>query len=315
MLSRIADSLFWLNRYMERSEGMLRVVHTHYILSFDTGTEAPFSWRPVLELFSTAGEPFFTTVEYDTKKALRHLLSDPKNQNSIRSIVGKARENARGIQDHITKEVWEHVNQFYHWIQAPAFDEQLQEAEILPLVDEALNRTIFYAGISDTTMPRGAGWSFLNLGRFTERCFLTLQLARREFEAVSFDLNQERDILHWRKLLLCLSGYEHHLKTYRSSDTNQNVVDQVVLDKNFPRSIKYSLNRMEKYMKDVVSADSATSMEAQGLYLEFSRFNSRVQYADIDYIKQHGLNHFLEKIGSDLYHVTNRLGQIFFSYT
>jgi uncharacterized alpha-E superfamily protein len=315
MLSRIADSLFWLNRYMERSEGMLRVVHTHYILSFDSGSESPFSWRPVLELFSPAGEPFISDVAYDSKQALSHLLFDPKNNNSVRSIIGKARENARGVQDHITKEVWEHVNQFYHWIQNPGFDAHLNNADILPLVDEALNRTIFYAGISDTTMPRGAGWSFLNLGRFTERCFLTLQLAQREFEAVSFDLNQERDILHWRKLLLCLSGYEHHLKTYRSTNTNQNVVDQVVLDKNFPRSIKYSLNRMEKYMMDVVNADTSASQEARGLYLEFSRFNSRVQYADIEYIKQHGLHHFLEMISNDLYHVTNRLGQIFFSYT
>lgn len=315
MLSRIADSLFWLNRYMERSEGMLRVLHTNYILSFDTGTAPTFTWRPVLELFSPADAARITSIEHDSKATLCYLLADEKNFNSVRSIIGKARENARGIQDHITKEVWEHVNQFYHWMQDPKFDEQLNNAELLPLIDEALNRTIFYAGICDTTMPRGAGWSFLNLGRFTERCFLTLQLARREFEAVSFDLNQERDILHWRKLLLCLSGYEHHLKTYRSTNSNQNVVDQVVLDRNFPRSIKYSLNRMEKYLKDVVNTDTRASQEAQGLYLEFSRFNSRVQFADIEYIKQHGLHHFLEMINNDLYHVTNRLGQIFFSYS
>ncbi|MFN8264655.1 MAG: alpha-E domain-containing protein [Chitinophagaceae bacterium] len=312
MLSRIADSLFWLNRYMERSEGLLRVIHTNYILSLDDGT-ANLSWRPILELFSNANEEQVNELEFQTNKAIQYLIAGERNNNSLKEIIGKARENARGIQDHITKEVWEHVNQMYHHTLDQRFNNQLYHTDVLPLIDELLRSTILYAGIIDTTMPRGIGWSFMNLGRLTERCLLTTQLARRQFEETTYNSAHERDILYWRNLLLSLSGYEHHLKTYRSTDTHLNVVDQLILDKNFPRSVKYSLNRIEKYMQDVVKGNQ--SQEARQLSLEYSRFNSRIQFADMFYIQQQGVIEFLGQVQKDLYQFTNQLGQTFFSYS
>jgi len=315
MLSRIADALFWLNRYMERSEGMLRTIHTHYILSFDKDESNHLFWKPLLELFTHIPADKMDTVAADTQEALRYLVYDPQNINSIKQIIGKARENARGIQDNITKEVWEHVNRLYHRMQEPMFEQELKSVDAVPLMDDLLSRTILYVGISDTTMPRGMGWSFMSLGRYTERCLLTVQLTMKEFEKIDYDLNQERDILYWRHLLLNLSGYEHHLKTYRSSNTNDNILDQTILDKNFPRSIKYALNRMERYLKDVVQNETSHSPSVQQLYLEFSRFNSQIQYADIQYIQQLGLKNFMQMIQNNLYQFTNRLGQLFFSYT
>ncbi|MFN9710806.1 MAG: alpha-E domain-containing protein [Bacteroidota bacterium] len=315
MLSRIADALFWLNRYMERSEGMLRTIHTHYILSFDKDESNHYFWQPLLELFTQLPEDKMQTISANTQEALRYLVYDPQNVNSIKQIIGKARENARGIQDNITKEVWEHVNRLYHRMQEPMFEQELKSIDVVPLMDDLLSRSILYVGISDTTMPRGMGWSFMNLGRFTERCLLTVQLTMKEFEKIDYDLNQERDIFYWRHLLLNLSGYEHHLKTYRSANTNYNIVDQTILDKNFPRSIKYALNRMERYLKDVVQTDAYASSSVQQLYLEFSRFNSQIQFADIQYIEQHGLKNFMDMIQKNLYQFTHRLGQLFFSYT
>jgi len=315
MLSRIADALFWLNRYMERSEGMLRTIHTHYILSFDKDESNQHFWKPLLELFTHIPEDKMESVSANTQEALRYLVYDPQNINSIKQIIGKARENARGIQDHITKEVWEHVNRLYHRMQEPMFEHELKSVDAVPLMDDLLSRTILYVGISDTTMPRGMGWSFMNLGRFTERCLLTVQLTMKEFEKIDYDLHHERDILYWRHLLLNLSGYEHHLKTYRSANTNDNILDQTILDKNFPRSIKYALNRMERYLKDVVHSEASPSPPLQQFYLEFSRFNSQIQYADIQYIQQLGLKNFMQMIQQNLYQFTNRLGQLFFSYT
>ena len=315
MLSRIADALFWMNRYMERSEGMLRTIHTHYILSFDKDESNQYFWKPLLELFTHIPEDKLESVSANTREALRYLVYDPQNINSIKQIIGKARENARGIQDHITKEVWEHVNRLYHRMQEPMFEHELKSVDVVPLMDDLLSRTILYVGISDTTMPRGTGWSFMNLGRFTERCLLTVQLTMKEFEKIDYNLNQERDILYWRHLLLNLSGYEHHLKTYRSSNTNDNILDQTILDKNFPRSIKYALNRMERYLKDVVNSETSPSPSVQQFYLEFSRFNSQIQFADIQYIQQLGLKNFMQMIQHNLYQFTNRLGQLFFSYT
>jgi uncharacterized alpha-E superfamily protein len=313
MLSRIADSLFWLNRYMERSEGMLRVLHTNYILSFDSSAYGVHSWRPVLTLFTSADEEKIKSLEFQTSASLFYLIADTKNTNSLKVLVGKARENARGIQDNITKEVWEQVNQMYHFMNDPSLEEKIKSDNVLPLIDALIQQTILFAGITDTTMPRGIGWSFMNLGRFTERCLLTVQMAKKQFEGMEYDLSKDRDILYWRILLLCLSGYEHHLKTYRSTSATNNVVDQIILDKQFPRSIKYSLNRIEKYLQDVVLNNQ--SSEAEQLRLEFSRFNSRVQFADNAYLQNNGVKQFLDHVQTDIYQFSNQLGQVFFSYT
>ena len=84
MLSRIADALFWLNRYMERSEGMLRTIHTHYILSFDKDESNHYFWQPLLELFTQLPEDKMQTISANTQEALRYLVYDPQNINSIK---------------------------------------------------------------------------------------------------------------------------------------------------------------------------------------------------------------------------------------
>ncbi len=119
MLSRIADSLFWLNRYMERSDGMLRLAGTHYIFSLDKDVNGTSSWKPVMEIFTESEDEFLNSIENNTEECLKYLLLNTTNSNCLKILVNKARENARGVQDHITKEVWEEVNQMYHLINQP----------------------------------------------------------------------------------------------------------------------------------------------------------------------------------------------------
>src|ERR1700712_543452 len=119
MLSRIADSLFWLNRYMERADNLLRLATTHYRLSLDTDVHGNVTWKPVLEQYTMIAEDGILALQLDTEAVLRKLLTDSTNNNSLKMIVNRARENARGAQDHITKEVWEAVNQMYHLVNRP----------------------------------------------------------------------------------------------------------------------------------------------------------------------------------------------------
>src|SRR3954465_13359984 len=119
MLSRIADSLFWLNRYMERTDNLVRLISVHYILSLDKGISSPNSWRPVLEVATRLNTIDIGSIEHNTATSLNKLILNIENHNSLKVIVNRARENARGIQDFITKEVWEEVNQMYHFINDP----------------------------------------------------------------------------------------------------------------------------------------------------------------------------------------------------
>lgn len=313
MLSRIADSLFWLNRYMERADGILRVVRTNYIFALDKGISTNITWRPVLETYTTCNEEEIATLENDTEAVLKKLIIDTNNNNSIKIIINRARENARGVQDHITKEVWENVNQLYHLINSTSISKKLLSEHALEVLDNLTRQIVLYTGVTDITMPRGSGWDFMNLGKYIERSMETIELTNREFKTIDYKMGDQQDILYWRTLLLSLSGYELHLKTYRTADINQNVLNQVIINPDFPRSLMYSLTRINRYLEDVVSENR--SEENQALIRAFGRLYSYVKFIDFDTLDALTLQQFLETVKKGLLDVGRRLGQSFFSYS
>lgn len=304
--------MFWTNRYMERADGMLRCTLTNYILMFDKGVSNDLSWKHILEIFTECPDTEIESIMLNTEASLFTLLLDGENQNSLKSIVSKARENARGIQDNITKEVWEQVNGMYHAVNAPQLSDQLKGYEALETVNTFCRESTLYNGVTDTTMPRGLGWSFMNLGRYIERCFITIEVAEKFFSFIDFNLEDEKDILQWRPLLLALSGYELHLKTYRSHSHNLNALHQVVFNQNFTRSVLYSLSRTSKYLVDVLKENNTSNKEA--IIKRFGRLLSRVEYMDIDTLNKDNLQDFFSEIKSSLAEFSNMIGQNFFSY-
>lgn len=312
MLSRVADSMFWMNRYMERAEGLLRVLLTNYVLSLDKGPYGVHSWRPVLETFGNLSDEEMKEIEYSSAKTLQYLILNRSNSNSLRCIINKARENARGMQDHITKEVWEEVNLIYHTVNEQGLEKKLSGAEALPSIDKLLKLSLTYVGVIDTTMPRGMGWNFMNIGRLIERAVLTADVTYKQFEQINFDLDDHKDILYWRNLLFSLSGYELHMKNYQGTTTNMNVLHQAIFNHHFPRSAVYSLSRTEKYLTEVLEENEPP--QKQMIYREFGRIYSRVKFADESSIKQVTLQRFLQDTKQDLLKFSHVLGQQFFSY-
>ena len=312
MLSRIADSLYWLDRYMERTDGILRILRTEYVLSLDKGNDHATSWRPVLEIFSHAEEDKLKEMEYHPTKVLQFLITDTSNNNSLKVLLNRARENARGAQDHITKEVWEQVNQMYHSVNTPAFVSKLTGNEALPLLDSMTEMITLYKGVTGSTMPRSMGWNFMNIGKYMERCLLTLEMTDLYFRNIQYDLNNHRDILYWRNLLLSLSGYELHLKCYRSNQHSLNVLEQVLFNREFTRSVHYSLDKLDHYLKDVLNRNNP--VEKGQLSREFGRLMSMVEYADMNQVRTFTPQRFIDLIRSQLLHFNRLLTQIFFSY-
>ncbi len=311
MLSRIADSLFWLNRYMERNDCLLRVIRTNYILSFDTDQQTDFSWKDVIRLFSTDPEAAELHGN-DIATAIKYLIADPKNLNSSKVLVTKARENARGVQDYITKEVWEQINQVYHIVNHQGVEGKIAGSHSLDVIDVLDQNSILFYGVIDSTMPRGQGWQFLNLGKFIERCMLTIDTTLVHSQKIDHRLDIPKDILFWRNLLLSLSGYELYLKTYTRDQYNLNVIEHVIFNKNFPRSLIYSLTRVNRYLKEIAEQ---TKIEGSiNLQKQLGRIVSKVEFADMNTIKQEGLPHFLYSLQNELTDFSKQLTQIYFSY-
>ncbi|MBZ5857376.1 alpha-E domain-containing protein [Flavihumibacter profundi] len=312
MLSRIADSLFWLNRYLERTDAILRTLHTNYTLSLDKGEYNQVHWRQLSAMFSSAEEHKREYLEQHPLELLQHLIYDTANTNAIRAMVIKARENARGAQDHITKEVWEQVNQVYHLINNPLLQQRIMRNDALSVLEQLGTQLIHFNGVADSTMPRNMGWNFMTLGKFIERCIITLELSDRNFAETGYELQNSRDVLYWRNLLLSLSGYELHLKNYRNPNHNQNVADQVLFNKQFTRSVIYCLDRIGFYLQKVVQTNQ--SEEALSLLKNFGRLHSKVEFADMNMLREKGIQSYLHEVKTDLYYFNHHLSHLFFSY-
>ena len=313
MLSRIADSLFWLHRYMERADGMLRLLKTSYILSFDKVQANSITWEPALKIFTSLSPEEIMVLKINDTAALQYILTDTNNHNSLKVIVTRARENARGVQDQITKEVFEQVNHFYHLINHPSLAEKLSDQDAIVVIDALIHSCDQFCGITDSTMPRGQGWNYMNLGKFTERCLLTAEFTSAFFNKIDYDFIHDQDILFWRSLLLALSGYELHLKNYSSNNHNINVAQQVLFDKNFPRSLYYAFERANKYLSDITASNPVEG--SADLSRAFGRLHSYVKFSDLTIIKEVGLEKYLITVRKELNEFGKLFGQIYFSYS
>ena len=313
MLSRIADSLFWMNRYMERADGLLRLASTHYILGMDKDMNGSITWKPVLQIFASVADHEMTILETNTTEVIKKLLVESSNDNSLKTIINRARENARGVQDHITKEVWEEINQMYHAVNHSTLLYKLNTFQALEVMKELTKHTVLYAGTIDITMPRGSGWYFMSLGRYLERCLQTIVFTEKQLEVMNLKEKDTNDILQWRYLLLSLSGYELYLKTYHSSDHHYNVLHQVMVNENFPRSIVYSLKRIDHYLERVIN--NKMDENTYSLKNSFGRLYGKVKYMDLGMLNQLTVQSFLKEIKTDLLDFNRQLGQHFFSYS
>ena len=312
MLSRIADSLFWLNRYLERTEGMLRLMRTNYVLSLDKGPSDMNNWKPLLQIYSGLPPEEQLNLQESNQKVMSYLLMDKANENSIQMNLNKARENARGMQDHITKEVWEQVNFLYHSVNSKSTFEKLNNNQ-LSTIEYLLKNCLLYTGIADSTMPRGMSWCFMNLGKYLERCLLTIELLDKYYANIDYDFESEKDILYWRSLLFSVSGYEFHLKNYRNGDTNFNIAHQIIFNEQFPYSIFYCLTRIKKYVETIIEENKVKDKNL--LVKEFGRIYSNVEFTDLDWIKKTGMSVYLQTSRYNLLQFTNSLSQTFFSYS
>jgi uncharacterized alpha-E superfamily protein len=133
MLSRVADSLYWMSRYMERTDGILRMLKINYASSQDDINE--FSWKPVLRIFTYLEEEQANAIAHHSRAVLQYMVTDKENPNSVVNIVTHARENARSVQDHITKELWQCLNDFYHTIRNEQLIEWLDKDDPVTVLD------------------------------------------------------------------------------------------------------------------------------------------------------------------------------------
>lgn len=312
MLARIADSLFWMSRYIERADGIMRMLKINYTASLDKSGAEEFSWRPVLRLFSTLTDAEIEAIEKDSKKVMHYMIDDRNNSNSLFNIIKSARENARGVQDHITLEVWSCVNDFYHEVRSEDVYKMVEDDQSIQLLDGLLKNGLLYYGTSDITMPRGEGWSFMNIGKALERALQTVDLLDSKYSALQYDLNAQAETPYWRFLLMSASGYELYVKTYREGLNGKHIAEMMILNTDFPRAILYSIVQLTRNFEKIRSDRNLESYRE----IEFliGKLRSTIRYTDVSKLSQEGLKDTLLNTRSELFQISNALNTYYFNY-
>lgn len=312
MLSRVADGMFWLNRYMERADGMLLTLKSYYILSLDKEMNDSQGYKPLLEYYTSLSKTQIAQAQYDTTFVLKYIICDNQNNNSVKNLVSKARENARGSQDKITKELWEHINSLYHYMNAPDLAKRLETHEALNIITKLNKEFLLYTGIQLVTMPRGMGWCFSSIGKHIERCFQSIAMTQAYYKPIKYNLDGEEDLIYWRRLLLSLSGYEQYLKSYSNIAHNRKVAQHIIFNREYSHSVIYTLDYLDKYL-DYLIMDNNSS-EARTLKNQFGRLKSLIEFTDYHNITNEQLEEILEETVTQLTEFSINFSKLYFSY-
>jgi len=311
MLSRVADSLYWMSRYMERTDGILRMLKINYASSQDDINN--FTWGPVLQVFSYLDEDQISFMKKNSPAVLKYMIVDRENPNSVLSMVTKSRENARAVQDHITKELWQCLNEYYHTIRDERLYRALMVEDSVSVLDTLIREGLLYYGTAEITMARGEGLYFMNIGRYLERAMQSVDILDVKFNDLSYDLNQSAETTSWQYFLQSISGYELYLKSYRSGFEAKNIVDQILFSSNFPRSLQYSLILLQRYFDRLRSDRNLVTNDPVSFLI--GKLRSKVQYSNMRTIADVGLRSYLQEISRDLNEIGNALSQQYFAYS
>ena len=296
---------------MERTDGILRMLKMNYAFSQDDTSD--FTWRPVLKTFSFLDDADIATIEDNSRAVLHYMVVDKENPNAIVNMVTKARENARSVQDHITKEVWQCFNEFYHLVRDEKLENMVKFDDPISVLDSLIRQGMLYYGTAEITMARGEGLCFMNIGKYLERAIQSADILEVKFSDLEYDLDKTIDTTYWKYFLLSISGYELYLKNYRSGFEARNILDQIIFNSNFPRSVEYSVSRVHRYFERLKNERNIHNFNKINVMI--GRLRSTVQYSNVDMVAEEGLDNYLKKVHKDLAAIGDLLNKHYFAYS
>ncbi len=265
MLSRIAESMFWIGRYVERAEDTARLLQTHLRLIIeDRGSEAD-ACRNLLALMSVD-----EIAEPTHEDLLRVLAYEARTPTSIYFCWAAARDNARRAREVIPLDLWECINSTWH--QLPVG--KVQAAGAHAWLDWARLRSSLFNGIARGTMVRDDGWQFMSLGRALEQVDMTSRLAA----SASLSAGSTQ----WPSVLRGAGGHDAFLRTYRGLHTDREAAEFLILDPRFPRSIMHGLNAASDCLRKIVQHNSSAAGPSAPVERALGQLRARLEFADLD---------------------------------
>jgi uncharacterized alpha-E superfamily protein len=298
MLSRVADSIYWMNRYVERAENLARFVDVTHHMSLDLPAGSGQQWGALV--FASGDQQYFENHygEPTRENVMRFLSLDADYSGSILSCVRAARENARSVRESISSEMWEQLNQFYITV---------RDAEKLGLLESpneffqyVKDTSHLFVGITVTTFSQGEAWHFARLGRVLERADKTSRILDVKYFTLLpsvQDVGTPIDDMQWSAVLRSVSGLEMYRRRHHGI-TPRRVVGFLVLDRLFPRAIMHCVDVANRSLHVISGSPEETFWNVAEKRL--GQLRSKLAYSTVDEIIAHGLHEFLDSLQTQL---------------
>jgi len=309
MLSRTADHLYWMSRYIERAENTARLLDIAYQTSLQpqSATESEQSWRSLIsisELNSLFGGKYSVI---NGRNVMEFMVADEGNLSSIFNCLRAARENARAVRGALTTEVWETMNQT--WLE---FRRLLREGALQrdpsQFFEWVKYRSHLSRGVTVGTMLQDEAFHFIRIGSFLERADNTARLLDVKFyrqEQSQGEHDAARDFYYWSAVLRSVSGFEIYRKVYSNVIQPDKVAELLILRPDMPRSLSHCLTRMLANLKRVANPQSGETLRRAG------RLEAKLAFGSIDEILAEGLHPFLDGFLAEVSDLGDRISKDF----
>ena len=319
MLSRVADSLYWMSRYIERAENSARIAEVNLQLLLDLTNQAELDprqlWNPIIS--SLEENELFDSLykDPDGRAAIDFVALQKKSRNSIYSCVSQARENARTTREQVSSEMWEQINRLYLFVTGDNARKLIRSSPY-----EFFRRVIagshLFQGISDATMTHGEGWDFIRIGKLLERADCTSRILDVKYHILlpsGEKVGGNVDTIQWMAVLRSCSALDAYRKAYVDQVAPWKVAEFLILHGDFPRSIRFCVESLDAALHRISgSSETHYANEAERLS---GRLRSDLVYATIGDIFKFGLHEYLETVQERLVEISNAMHDAYFAST
>ena len=310
LLSRVAESLYWINRYLERAENISRFVEVSESMALDCPPGSAEPWLPLVDASGDRKDFDKRYINNTPSDVISFLIKDRENPNSILSCICIARENARQIRDVITSEMWEQINSLY-W--------SIQEGEALwrqpaqeQLFEIRRGCQLFY-GVTDATFSNDIAWHFSKLGRHLERADKTSRILDVKYFLLLPNLQEiggAIDELQWISLLRSAGAYQMFRRSEQGLITPNAIASFLLLDPIFPRSVRFCLESVNQSLGKI--QNSPISGKPNNLECLIGLLLSKWSFIRIDQLVKNGLHEAIDSLQIDLNKLHNLIHNLYF---
>ncbi|MBB5040423.1 alpha-E domain-containing protein [Prosthecobacter dejongeii] len=304
MLSRVAGSLYWMSRYLERAENLARLVDVNLQIILDFGQVSDETmkehWLPILR--STGDEDlFFQLYEVaDSESVMEFVTFRQENPNSLLTCIGNARENARQVRDQISSEMWEVLNDAYHFIKN-SDPENIWDGGASAFYDQIKYYSHLFQGITVSTFSRNEGFEFIQFGKYLERADKTTRLMDMKYHILLpkvTDVGGAVDAAQWQAVLRSASAVEPYRRFYVADILFAKVIEFLIFEDTFPRSLMFCLQQMDDFAH-LIAGTPAGEYRSEGEH-RFGKFLNNLNFTTTKDIIGRGLHEFLAEVQREI---------------